>query len=158
MVVPRGSVVRSHELAATAVACATGARELGWEPDPQAQDLLDVVQAWALTCSDQFDDALGPLRRVHRRVHEDGGLWLRGFTDLALGRLLARMGERGGWESGCPDVRPAAQKMMATAAATAATAAPEIQARRRCRPAPACVSRRVSLSLSVVVLFIAASA
>jgi diguanylate cyclase (GGDEF)-like protein len=96
----RGSVVRSHELAATAVACATGARELGWEPDPQAQDLLDVVQAWALTCSDQFDDALGPLRRVHRRVHEDGGLWLRGFTDLALGRLLARMGERGRWESG----------------------------------------------------------
>jgi diguanylate cyclase (GGDEF)-like protein len=32
---------------------------------------------------------------VHRRVHEDGGLWLRGFTDLALGRLLARFGERG---------------------------------------------------------------
>jgi diguanylate cyclase (GGDEF)-like protein len=91
----RGDVVRSHELAATALACATGARELGWEPDPHAQDLLDVVQSWALTCSDQLDDALGPMRRVHRRVHEDGGLWLRGFTDLALGRLLARIGERG---------------------------------------------------------------
>ena len=91
----RGDVVRSHELAATALACATGARELGWEPDPRAQDLLDVVQSWALTCSDQLDDAVGPLRRVHRRVHEEGGLWLRGFTDLALGRLLARMGERG---------------------------------------------------------------
>jgi diguanylate cyclase (GGDEF)-like protein len=91
----RGDVVRSHELAATALACATGARELGWEPDPHAQDLLDVVQSWALTCSDQLENALGPLRRVHRRVHEDGGLWLRGFTDLALGRLLARIGERG---------------------------------------------------------------
>jgi diguanylate cyclase (GGDEF)-like protein len=96
----RGDVVRSHELAATALACATGARELGWEPDPHAQDLLDVVQAWALTCSDQLDDALGPLRRAHRRVHEDGGLWLRAFTDLALGRLLARVGERGRGETG----------------------------------------------------------
>jgi diguanylate cyclase (GGDEF)-like protein len=91
----RGEMVRSHELAATALACASDARTLAWEPDPRAQDLLDVVQAWALTCSDALDDAVGPLRRVHRRVHEEGGVWLRGFTDLALGRLLARVAERG---------------------------------------------------------------
>ncbi len=91
----RGDVPRAHELAATALACATEARQLGWEADPRSQDLLDVVQSWALTCSDQLDDALGPLRRVHRRVHQERGLWLRGFTDLALGRLLARIGERG---------------------------------------------------------------
>jgi diguanylate cyclase (GGDEF)-like protein len=95
----RGDVVRSHELAATALACATEAREIGWEPDDRAQDLLDVVQSWALTCSDELDDALGPLRRVHRRVHDEGGLWLRGFTDLALGRLLARMGGDPGEEA-----------------------------------------------------------
>jgi diguanylate cyclase (GGDEF)-like protein len=91
----RGESSRAEALATIALGCATGARDLGWEPDPHAQDLLDVVQSWALTCSDQLDGALGPLRRVHRRVHEDGGLWLRGFTDLALGRLLARVGERG---------------------------------------------------------------
>ncbi len=91
----RGESSRAQALATIALGCAKGARELGWEPDPRAQDLLDVVQSWALTCSDQLDDAVGPLRRVHRRVHEDGGLWLRGFTDLALGRLLARLGERG---------------------------------------------------------------
>jgi diguanylate cyclase (GGDEF)-like protein len=95
----RGDVARSSELAATALSCAAAARELAWEPDPRAQDLLDVVQSWALTCTDRLDDALGPLRRVHRRVHGEGGLWLRGFTDLALGRLLARMGGDPGEES-----------------------------------------------------------
>ena len=90
----RGQTLRAHELAATALACATDARALGIEPEPRAQDLLDVVQAWAMTCSDQLADALGPLRRVHRRVQAEGGLWLRGFTDLALGRLLARLAER----------------------------------------------------------------
>jgi diguanylate cyclase (GGDEF)-like protein len=90
----RGATARAHALATIALGCATQARQLGWDPDDRSLDLLDVVQSWALTCSDQLDDALGPLRRVHRRVHEDGGLWLRGFTDLALGRLLARTGER----------------------------------------------------------------
>jgi diguanylate cyclase (GGDEF)-like protein len=90
----RGRTLRAHELAAAALGHATDARRLGFEPEPHDQYLLDVVQAWAMTCSDQLHDALGPLRRAHRRVHADGGLWLRGFTDLALGRLLARLAER----------------------------------------------------------------
>jgi diguanylate cyclase (GGDEF)-like protein len=47
-----------------------------------------------LTCADDLDGALGPLRRVRRRVEADGGLWLRGYTGLALARLLVRLAER----------------------------------------------------------------
>ena len=72
------------------------ARELDWEPEPAEADLLDVVQAWALTCADDLDGALGPLRRVRRHVEAEGGLWLRGYTGLALARLLARLAERDG--------------------------------------------------------------
>ncbi|TFV74964.1 GGDEF domain-containing protein [Blastococcus sp. CT_GayMR19] len=94
----RGNADRARELAGEAVACAASARELGWEPDEDATelDLLDVVQAWALTCADDLDGALGPLRRVRRRVEAEGSLWLRGYTGLALARLLARMSQRDG--------------------------------------------------------------
>ncbi|RBY87493.1 diguanylate cyclase [Blastococcus sp. TF02A-26] len=87
----RGQDQRAAELAAVALGCATEARELDREPDPADQDLLDVVQAWAMACAGDLDGALGPLRRAHRRVHRDGGVWLRGYTDLVLARLLARL-------------------------------------------------------------------
>jgi diguanylate cyclase (GGDEF)-like protein len=90
----RGDLDRSRELAVEALAGAVAARELDWEPEPDEADLLDVVQAWALTCADDLDGALGPLRRVRRRVEAGGGLWLRGYTGLALARLLARLAER----------------------------------------------------------------
>jgi diguanylate cyclase (GGDEF)-like protein len=90
----RGDSERARALAAVAIAQATEAREMAWEPDPADADLLDVVQAWAMTCTDDLDRALGPLRRVRRRVQEHGGVWLRGFTDLVLARLLVRMTQR----------------------------------------------------------------
>ena len=90
----RGDLDRSRELAVEAIAGAAAARELDWEPEDDEADLLDVVQAWALTCADDLDGALGPLRRVQRRVEAQGGLWLRGYTGLALARLLVRLAER----------------------------------------------------------------
>jgi diguanylate cyclase (GGDEF)-like protein len=90
----RGDSERARALAAVAIAQATEAREMAWEPEPADADLLDVVQAWALTCTDDLDSALGPLRRVHRRVQGNGGVWLRGYTDLVLARLLVRMAQR----------------------------------------------------------------
>jgi diguanylate cyclase (GGDEF)-like protein len=92
----RGDEPRSRELAALAIDQATAARALDWEPEPDEADLLDVVQAWARTCADDLDGALSPLRRVHRHVQADGSLWMRGYTDLALARLLARLGQRDG--------------------------------------------------------------
>ena len=92
----RGDEERARELAEEAIGCATAARELDREPAPAEADLLDVVQAWALTCADDLDGALGPLRRVHRHVQADGDVWLRGYTDLVLGRLLARLAPRDG--------------------------------------------------------------
>jgi diguanylate cyclase (GGDEF)-like protein len=94
----RGAEERARELAEEAIACATAARELDLDHElaPAEADLLDVVQAWALTCADDLDGALGPLRRVHRHVEADGGVWLRGYTGLVLGRLLARLAARDG--------------------------------------------------------------
>jgi diguanylate cyclase (GGDEF)-like protein len=94
----RGQDERAAELAAVALGCAGEARALSWEPEPGDQDLLDVVQAWAMACAGDRDGALGPLRRAHRRVHRDGGIWLRGYVDLVLARLLARLsaGRAGG--------------------------------------------------------------
>ncbi|MGY2002735.1 diguanylate cyclase [Blastococcus sp. SYSU DS1024] len=89
----RGDTERAAELATEAIACATGARELDWSPEQADADLLDVVQAWALMCSGDPGAALGPLRRVRRALQRDGGgLWLRGYTDLALARVLAAVG------------------------------------------------------------------
>jgi len=85
---------QAKELAAVALASATEARALDWEPEPKEQDLLDVVQTWALTCLGELDDALGPLRRVRKSIARDGGIWLRGYGDLALARLLARLTAR----------------------------------------------------------------
>ena len=94
----RGELDRSRLLAVDAIACAVSARELDWEPERAEADLLDVVQAWALTCADELDAAVGPLRRVRRRVEADGSVWLRGYTALALARLLVRLAQRDGEE------------------------------------------------------------
>jgi diguanylate cyclase (GGDEF)-like protein len=94
----RDDTARSRELAALAVESARAARDLAWEPEPKEQDLLDVVQTWAMTCLDDLDRALGPMRAVRRRIARDGGIWLRGYGDLALARLLARLSARDGDE------------------------------------------------------------
>ena len=94
----RGELDRSRLLAVDAIACAVSARELDWEPERPEADLLDVVQAWALTCADELDAAVGPLRRVRRRVETEGSVWLRGYTALALARLLVRLAQRDGEE------------------------------------------------------------
>jgi diguanylate cyclase (GGDEF)-like protein len=90
----RGDVDRARELARTAIDCADAARALDWEPEPAEQYLLDVVQSWALTCRDALDDAQGPMRRAHRAVQQRGGVWLRGYADLALARLFALLSAR----------------------------------------------------------------
>ena len=93
-VLRRGDEDRARELAVEAIASAISARDLPYEPDAEDDDLLDVVQAWALICSGQLDDALGPLRRVRRHVQGSGALWLRAYTDLVLARLMFRLAER----------------------------------------------------------------
>jgi diguanylate cyclase (GGDEF)-like protein len=95
-VLRRGDGDRARALAVEAIASATSARDLPVEPDPADQDLLDVVQGWALVCSGSLDDALGPLRRARRHVQGSGGMWLRAYTDMVLARLLARLAERDG--------------------------------------------------------------
>jgi diguanylate cyclase (GGDEF)-like protein len=90
----RGEKEQARELAAEAIAGAVSAREMPWEPEATDGHLLDVVQAWGMTCAGDLDGALGPLRRVRRHVQEDGGMWLRAYTDLVLARLLARLTER----------------------------------------------------------------
>jgi diguanylate cyclase (GGDEF)-like protein len=97
-VLRRGDADRARELAVEAIASAISARDIAYEPDPSDEDLLDVVQAWALVCSGQLDDAHGPLRRVRRHVQGSDALWLRAYTDLVLARLLARLSERDGDE------------------------------------------------------------
>ncbi len=87
----RGRDERARELAGTAVECAEAARALDWEAGPADQDLLDVVQAWAMAGRGEVEDGLGPMRRAHKRVHRDGGTWLRGYADLVLARLLTRL-------------------------------------------------------------------
>ncbi|MCW2575254.1 MAG: Diguanylate cyclase protein [Modestobacter sp.] len=85
----RGDSVRSRELAEVALRCATNARGLPWEPTDNDSDLLDVIQAWAMTLSGELDDALPPLRRVRRHLQSGGAaLWLVGYADLVLARLL----------------------------------------------------------------------
>jgi len=90
----RGEINRARELARIAIDCATTARALACEPEDADADLLDVVQSWALTCRDHLDGALGPMRSVHRRVQQHGGVWLRGYADLAFARLLALLAAR----------------------------------------------------------------
>lgn len=92
----RGDEQRSRELAEEAIGCAELARGLDREPAPAEADLVDVLQAWALTCTGDLDGALGPLRRVHRHVQADGDVWLRGYTDLVLARLLVGLSARDG--------------------------------------------------------------
>ncbi|SNS98645.1 diguanylate cyclase (GGDEF) domain-containing protein [Geodermatophilus pulveris] len=87
----RGETDRAQEAASTAVGCAEAARALDGDPGPDDQDLLDVVQAWAVAGRGDVEDAVGPLRRAHRRVHRDGGTWLRGYADLVLARVLTRL-------------------------------------------------------------------
>ncbi|WP_347058913.1 diguanylate cyclase [Blastococcus sp. HT6-30] len=92
----RGETGRAAELAGQAIAHATEARSLDWDAEQADADLLDVVQAWALMCSGDLDAALGPLRRVRRSLQREGGLWLRGYTDLVLARLLTALARRDG--------------------------------------------------------------
>jgi diguanylate cyclase (GGDEF)-like protein len=87
----RGRDELARDLAGTAVECAEAARALDWEAEPGDQDLLDVVQAWAMANRGDLADAVGPLRRAHKRAHRDGGTWLRGYADLVLARLLTRL-------------------------------------------------------------------
>ncbi|MGY1840726.1 MULTISPECIES: GGDEF domain-containing protein [unclassified Modestobacter] len=88
----RGDLARSRQLAETALHYATTARELAWEPGDADVDLLDVVQAWALTLTGDLDSALAPLRRVQRHLTAgDAGPWPAGYGTLALARLLARL-------------------------------------------------------------------
>jgi diguanylate cyclase (GGDEF)-like protein len=96
----RGELDRSRELAVEAIAGAVAAREIEWEPEPDEAFLLDVVQAWAMTCADELDSALGPLRRVRRHVEAEGSLWLRGYTGLALARLARLSGRDDDKDSG----------------------------------------------------------
>ncbi len=115
----RGLADRARELAGTALAAATDARALPVEPEPADADLLDVVQAWALCCHDDLDDAVGPLRSVHRRVHRHGSTWLRGYADLALARLLTRLSQE---HSGGGGGEEAADLLVDASGAFAATA------------------------------------
>ncbi|SHF58494.1 GGDEF domain-containing protein [Geodermatophilus nigrescens] len=115
----RGQAARARELAGAAIAAASDARALAVEPDPDDSDQLDVVQAWALSCHGEPDDALGPLRSVHRRVHRSGSTWLRGYADLALARLLTRLSQE---HSGGGGGEEAAGLLVDAAGAFAATA------------------------------------
>jgi diguanylate cyclase (GGDEF)-like protein len=90
----RGEDARSGELAEVALACAMSARELPYAPAEADEDLLAIVTAWAMVLSGQLEEALTPLRRVRGRVEADGGLWLLGYADLVLARLLFRLCER----------------------------------------------------------------
>jgi diguanylate cyclase (GGDEF)-like protein len=90
----RGDLPQSRMLATEAVAAAIAARELAWSPEPCEEDLLGIVHAWALHLAGDLDGALAPLRRVHRHVQEDGGLWLRGYAQQVLARLLAALAQR----------------------------------------------------------------
>ncbi|WP_235564558.1 GGDEF domain-containing protein [Modestobacter sp. Leaf380] len=86
----RGDDARAARLAAIALRCSFAASDLDWEPPEAEADLLAVVHAWALTLADDLDGTLPALRRVRGRVEATGGLWLLGYADLALARLLTR--------------------------------------------------------------------
>lgn len=118
----RGDTTRATELAQVAVRCATAARELPWEPTESDSDLLDVVQAWAMTLRGELDDALGPLRRVRRHLDAGGAaLWLVGYADLALARLLSRLCARDDLP-GRPHGEEAVELLVAASGAFAAAA------------------------------------
>jgi len=92
----RGDEARSRQLAEEALRLATEARALDWEPGDAEADLLDVVQAWAVALTGRLDDALSPLRRVRRHLEDPtSSLWLIGYTELTLARLLSRLCARG---------------------------------------------------------------
>jgi diguanylate cyclase (GGDEF)-like protein len=116
----RGDLVRCQELAEVAVRCATTARELPWEPTEADSDLLDVVQAWAMTLRGELDEALGPLRRVRRHLQSGtGALWLVGYADLVLARLLNRLCARDA-TSGSPLGEEAVELLVTASGAFAA--------------------------------------
>jgi diguanylate cyclase (GGDEF)-like protein len=116
----RGDSARSRELAEVAIRCATAARDLPWEPTDSDSDLLDIVQAWALTLRGDLDDALPPLRRVRRHLQSgDAALWLVGYADLVLARLLARLCARDA-TPGHPQGTEAVELLVAASGAFAA--------------------------------------
>ena len=87
----RGDLARSRQLAQVALRCVHAAAQLDWEPAEPERDLLGVVHAWAVTLAGSPADALPELRAVRERVQACGGLWLLGYTDLVLARLLAQL-------------------------------------------------------------------
>ena len=116
----RGESTRSRELAEEALRFATAARALAWEPTDSDGDLLDVVQAWAIALCGDLDDAVPPLRRVRRHLQAgEGTLWLVGYADLALARLLARRCARD-VSPGGPQGEEAVELLVAAAGAFAA--------------------------------------
>jgi diguanylate cyclase (GGDEF)-like protein len=118
----RGDETRSRSLAQTALSCATAARELPWAPPEADEDLLAVVTAWAMSLAGRPQDALVPLRRVRGRVAADGGLWLLGYADLVLARLLVRLGRpAAGSRPPAADSRPPAAGSRPPAAGEEAT-------------------------------------
>jgi diguanylate cyclase (GGDEF)-like protein len=116
----RGDSASSRELAEVAIRCATAARELPWEPTDADSDLLDVVQAWAMTLCGELDDALPPLRRVRRHLQSGGAaLWLVGYADLVLARLLSLLCARDA-RPGRPHGEEAVELLVAASGAFAA--------------------------------------
>jgi len=91
----RGDEVRAARLAAVALRCSFTATDAaagsGYEPPDDEADLLAVVHGWALTLAGDLEDTLPALRRVRDRIAAEGSPWLRGYADLALSRLLARI-------------------------------------------------------------------
>jgi diguanylate cyclase (GGDEF)-like protein len=114
----RGDERRSRDLAQTALTCASAARELSWTPPEPDEDLLAVVTAWAMSLTGRPQDALAPLRRVRGRVAADGGLWLLGYADLVLARLLVRLHAPGAARQ--PAEEEATELLVAAAGAFAA--------------------------------------
>jgi diguanylate cyclase (GGDEF)-like protein len=103
----RGDDRRSAELAGVALQCADAARALPWTPPDVEEDLLAVVTAWAMTLAGRAEEALRPLRRVRARVEADGGgLWLLGYADLVLARLLCVLGHRAPAGAAAPTAGP----------------------------------------------------
>lgn len=90
----RGDDARATRLARVALRCSFAASELEWEPPDAEADLLAVVHAWALTLAEDLDGTVPALRRVRRRIESTGSLWLLGYADLALARLLTRTAVR----------------------------------------------------------------
>ncbi|MPQ97823.1 diguanylate cyclase [Modestobacter sp. I12A-02628] len=112
----RGEGTRAVELAEVALRCVASAGELDWEACDAERDQMDVVHAWAMMLTGDTDPAVQRLRATRRRVQADGGLWLLGYTDLVLARLLARQAQSCGDVAGpVPDAAREATDLLVSA-------------------------------------------